>query len=88
MTDALQPRRELSDILLNVKDKSNDQIFQSVDDTLQALSHLCSDSKLRNRITSLFQDVSHSADAQQAAFPDLMRIAIHLSQQAKGNTCG
>jgi hypothetical protein len=88
MTDALQPRRELSDVLLSLKDKSTDEIYQSVDDTLQALSQLCNDSKLRSRITSLFQDASDSGNAKQIAFSDLMQTAIQLTQQAKSNVCG
>jgi hypothetical protein len=88
MTDALQPRRQLSDVLLNIKDKTDDEIYQSVDDSLRALAHVSNDPKLRARINSLFQDVSDGSNAQQAAFSDLMRIAIRLTQQARSNICG
>jgi plasmid stabilization system protein ParE len=81
VADVFKQRRNLSEIVLHLKDKPADQIDAIVNNLLEALADLLGDPTLRGRFVKSFHD--DHAQSQRDAFAELMQESIRLSQFLK-----
>jgi U3 small nucleolar RNA-associated protein 10 len=80
VTDIFKQRRSLSEVVLNLKDKTSEQVEAIANNLLEALAELLDNSRLRSRLVESFHPDQQTANAQRTAFSGLMEEAIRLSQ--------
>jgi U3 small nucleolar RNA-associated protein 10 len=80
IADIFKQRRTLSEVILNLKEKSNEQVEAIANNLLEALAELLDNPLLRSRLVESFHPDQQSANAQRTAFSRLMEEAIRLSQ--------
>ncbi|KAF2663676.1 hypothetical protein BT63DRAFT_393492 [Microthyrium microscopicum] len=87
IADIFRPRRSMSEVVLNIKEKKEmvDQI--TAQNLIEALSELLTSSVVRSKIAESFDFGSTDSEAQQKRFTQLMSGAIGLMQLFKGKTC-
>jgi hypothetical protein len=76
-------KRNLSEVVLHLKDKPADQIDAIASNLLEALADLLGDLVLRSRFVKSFHQTNTLAQSQRVAFADLMQDSIRLSQFLK-----
>jgi U3 small nucleolar RNA-associated protein 10 len=87
VADIYRPRRGLSDDILNLKEKSAEQVGAISDNLLDALRELLNGLTFRTRIVKSFHHEHSLFEIQQAVFSELMKAAIQLTQQLKDTAC-
>jgi U3 small nucleolar RNA-associated protein 10 len=76
-------KRNLSEVVLHLKDKPTDQIDAIASNLLEALADLLGDTVLRGRFVKSFHLDNKLAQSQRAAFANLMQDSIRLCQFLK-----
>jgi U3 small nucleolar RNA-associated protein 10 len=87
VADISRPRRGLSEVILNLKEKPADQVIAISENLLEALRELLNGTTLRNRIVKSFHHTNSLSETQQASFSELMKSSIRLTQHLKDTSC-
>ncbi|KAE9965862.1 hypothetical protein BLS_000957 [Venturia inaequalis] len=80
VTDMFRQRRNLSEVVLNLKDKSPEEVEVIANNLLEALSDLLDNPLLKSRLVASFHPDQLSANDQRTAFSGLMQDAIMMTQ--------
>lgn len=86
VTDGLQPKRSLSDTLLNFNEKTEDGVQNSVETLLDALADLLSRDALRSGIsTNLIDKEGEQSQLIRDLYAQLLEKAVRLSSSVASN---
>ncbi|QDS77678.1 hypothetical protein FKW77_003509 [Venturia effusa] len=80
VTDIFKQRRTLSEAVLNLKDKSPEELESTANNLLQALAGLLDNPQLKSRLVASFHPDEPIANEQRITFSSLMQDAIVMTQ--------
>nr|POE73048.1 u3 small nucleolar rna-associated protein 10 [Quercus suber] len=83
LSDALKPKRALSDAILGFGEKDHEQIIRSVDNLLTILAELLKNPILRKRIAKELNNGGHEAEALRAIYANLLKQTMSFSPDAE-----
>lgn len=84
VTDALQPRRSISELVFLFNEKSAQQIEQSIVELLESLAKLLQTRALHTQILRELERGSADAESLQSRYAALLEKVMSLSQTLKG----
>jgi U3 small nucleolar RNA-associated protein 10 len=83
ITDIFKPRRDISETVLNLKEKNEEQIRTTAVNLLNSLTILMGDTTLRSRLARSFSGEEESR--QRRSFSELMEKSISLAPHVKSD---
>nr|POE86486.1 u3 small nucleolar rna-associated protein 10 [Quercus suber] len=83
LSDALKPKRALSDTILGFGDKAPEQITRAVDTLLMMMAELLKNPVLRKRVAKELNKGGMEAEAVQAIYANLLKQTMSFSPDAE-----
>jgi U3 small nucleolar RNA-associated protein 10 len=86
--ELFRPRKDLAEALLNLRERSSEQLAETASSILNAFNDLLNNNILHSRIVRLFNSEKGAGESQFNAFSELMQTSIRLNNQVKSTAAG